>query len=518
MDDLEEWSEPINKLVAQGLLAPDAVLDALTQRVLNFYVLDEETELPRLHETFESLATEEDGVKQLTQSAFLSFLTFSGFLPPSMRDAGALIYRSLLYLSQYPFYRSIPEALTYEELIRALAWTMPERSRNIYDECHDSRSRSPADFRRQLFQGFATTRDGKSVPFDVEHTKEQAEQRAFNFTGADRRRSAGTNYDDDGDEMFHDILDVLYSVQPKDIGWKAPPRDCFRPIAKELVGDERVHHLSIPQDEFRAILKLLVTTYFGKPSFSFKLADLDHVVDCIICPVIQRSDIGITWNMYEQAAGNGMPMLMRGLQRILRPFYTNSTDENTTIDLPQSGKIATWPVMAQLGSLGAFGSIFAFVQQYKYYDVRTMPVTASALADELDALPRASIAVLLSGKNSKTGKKIIFGSYMPYFPFDESPFLFQLSDIQDAFRGNASRPGRELDGGELVFGQRWNGVALVLQQDVERAIVSHNVSGQNEPMYVATTWRGDWQLEVEVEEIELWIEQLPDSDNEGEEE
>lgn len=92
---------------------------------------------------------------------------------------------------------------------------------------------------------------------------------------------------------------------------------------------------------------------------------------------------------------------------------------------------------------------------------------------------------------------------MPYFPFDESPFLFQLSDIQDAFRGNASRPGPELDGGELVFGQRNNGVALVLKQDLERVTVSHNVSGQNKPMYVATTWRGDWQVEVEVGETEL---------------
>lgn len=49
-----------------------------------------------------------------------------------LRDAGALVYRSLLYLSQYPFYRSIPKALIYEELIRALAWTMPEKSRDIY--------------------------------------------------------------------------------------------------------------------------------------------------------------------------------------------------------------------------------------------------------------------------------------------------------------------------------------------------------------------------------------------------
>lgn len=34
---------------------------------------------------------------------------------------------------------------------------------------------------------------------------------------------------------------------------------------------------------------------------------------------------------------------------------------------------------------------------------------------------------------------------------------------------------------------------------------------------VATTWRGDWQVEVEVEEIELWIKRLSDSDNEEEE-
>lgn len=29
-------------------------------------------------------------------------------------------------------------------------------------------------------------------------------------------------------------------------------------------------------------------------------------MDCIVHPVAQRPDIGITWDLFEQAAGNGM--------------------------------------------------------------------------------------------------------------------------------------------------------------------------------------------------------------------
>ena len=117
------------------------------------------------------------------------------------------------------------------------------------------------------------------------------------------------NYDYDGDGMFHDILDVLYGTQPKEIGWRVPPQDSFQPIARVLAGDRciHVHHLSIPQDEFRAVVKLLVTTYFENPRVAVEqLADLDHVVDCITRPVVQRPGMGITWDMFEQAAGNGM--------------------------------------------------------------------------------------------------------------------------------------------------------------------------------------------------------------------
>lgn len=56
-----------------------------------------------------------------------------------------------------------------------------------------------------------------------------------------------------------------------------------------------------------------MTTYFGKSRVAVEqLADLDHVVDCITWPVIQRPDMGIAWDVFDQAAGNGMvsPMVL----------------------------------------------------------------------------------------------------------------------------------------------------------------------------------------------------------------
>ncbi|KAI9927216.1 hypothetical protein ASPWEDRAFT_188343 [Aspergillus wentii DTO 134E9] len=531
MNDPRHWYESVDELAAQGLLTPDAAFNKFNRNILRRGVINKEKELPHLQNTFDSLSTEENGTKRLTQSAFLFFLESRGFLPPSLKEAGAHVYRSLLYLSQYPFYESIPEALSYEEFIRALAWTMPERPRVIYDEDSDGRTRTPADSRRKLFQSFATVQNGQFAPFDVEHAKKQAERRAFTFTDAHARLCANypkTNYDDDGDEMFHDILDTLYAIQPKEIGWAAPPRDSFRPTAKKLVGSERVHQFSIPQEEFRALVKLLVATYHGKPRVPVEQdTGLDHVVDCIVHPVVQNSDSGVTWDMFEEAIGNGAPLLWLGLERFLWPFYKGTDDENVTRELPPPGKIAAYPVMAQLNSLDIHPFVSFCPDQYKYYDVRTTPVTASTLEDDISALPLHAMIFLLSGKNSQTGEKTIFGYYLPIEEFGYPPFLFQLSGIQDAFRGKGPRPGRKLENGELVFGQRGNGTSLVLQNDSKKAIVSHKSSGQDGPMYAATSWRGDWEVEVEVEEIEMWLGPPPpdfddysndETEQEGEEE
>ncbi|KAE8377052.1 hypothetical protein BDV26DRAFT_264332 [Aspergillus bertholletiae] len=522
MDNSEEEFNPndmdkIDKMTAEGILDRDAVLHKLTQRICKCCVFKEETELPHIRRTFDTLAVEENGIKTLTQSAFLSFLESTGFLPPSMRDAGVLVYRSLLYLSQYPFHQPLPDSLTYMALLRALAWTMPGRTKSVHEVSSSNRARSPADFRRQLFQSLATARDGSSIPFDAEYAKARALQRAFDWTCAshlgDDLSFAKTNYDRHGDEMFYDIIDVLYSIQPQII-WLAPPgRHCFRATARKLIGDARLHDLSIPQDQFRAVVKLLVTTFFRKPRVpTEQLLDLDHVVDCMVRPAIQRPDIGITWDMYDQAARTGMPMLVDGLMRLLTPFYMDPDDESYSLDIPLSGKVATVPVFAQMATLRVL-AVFRDIQEHKYYDLRTTAVTASTIAGDLDAFPKTAMILLLSGKNSRTGEKTIFGYYIPRLAYRNTPFLFQLSDIQDSFCGDGPRPGHELDGGELVIGQRGNGAALMLRHDSKRAIVSHNVSDQFKPMYAANNWRGDWQIEFDVEDIELWIE--PEHDDQG---
>lgn len=99
-----------------------------------------------------------------------------------MALAGALIYNSLLYRSQVPFYGSRPTCLTFDGLLRTLVWTDSERSRPVYEEGIDTQSRALADTSRLILQSFATTRDGKKFPLNAEFARMQAERRAFGFS------------------------------------------------------------------------------------------------------------------------------------------------------------------------------------------------------------------------------------------------------------------------------------------------------------------------------------------------
>ena len=309
--DPQEYSFRIEALVEEGLMTPDAVLNTLTQRMTGGS-LNLTEELPQLHKTFDALCTEdESATKRLSESAFISFLQVSGLLPGSMTDAGAIIYRSLLYLSRAPFYEHRVECLTFDGLLRALIWKDSERSRSVYEESPDTRSRTPADTRRLIFQSFATTSDGRKLPFDDDHARKQAERRAFDFSGVSnaesRREFAKTNYDDDGDETFHDLLDALFVAQPTLIGRGGVHRDGFRPLAKELRrredGERKfLHQLSIPQGEFRDLVKLLLVAHFGRPDVpSEQLSAFDCVSGCIVKAFIREPGLGITWEMFDKA-------------------------------------------------------------------------------------------------------------------------------------------------------------------------------------------------------------------------
>lgn len=295
----------IDDWVANGLMTREAILRTLTERMENSCCLSEDEELPQLRKTFDSLCLDESGTRKITLPIFVSFLQAAGFLSPSMAEAGAIIYRSLLYLSQAPFFGSAVESLTQDDLFRAIVQADYERSRRAYGEGNMSRARTPGDTQRLLFQSLATTRDGKYFPVNTDEARKQAERRAFNLPES-TREYAQTNYDEDGDEMFHDLLDTLYNVHEHRIPELfCVPRDRFRTLAKEIRQDEgdELRDRSIPRDDFRAFVKLLLIAHVGRPLVQTVYSEeLDQISDCIVRSFAQVPNLGITWDMFEQAS------------------------------------------------------------------------------------------------------------------------------------------------------------------------------------------------------------------------
>lgn len=309
--DPQKYAEAVDALVEKGRMAPDAVFNTLTREIKDSLGVCRINEIPELRTNFKSLCVRgENGKKQLTQSAFVTYFQEMEYVPESLTRAAAIIFQSLLYLSQFPFHGRKEESLTMDGIIRALAWTSPKRVKYLFEEAKEIRSRTAEDIRRLLFQSLATSRDGKKVVFDDELARDQARERALAFPEAqrpeNRRQYYRVNYDDDGDEMFHDLLDVLYFSQGRCVDKYGVPRDAFRPLAKELCRNEDgerdlLRHLSIPQDDFRVLVKLLVGTQFGRPEApSAYLSDWDDVTECVVGAFVQDPDLGVTWEMYDR--------------------------------------------------------------------------------------------------------------------------------------------------------------------------------------------------------------------------
>lgn len=193
-------------------------------------------------------------------------------------------------------------------LLRSLVWTDYDQSRRVYEESEDSRTRTPADTRRIIFQSLATIRNDKKASSreEVVQSRKQSEQKAFEFPAfhAHRREYAETNNNDDGDEMFHDLLDALFVAQPTSKIWIAPvPRDCFRPLAREIHhGGPYLHELSIPVDGFREFVEILLFAHCGKPNVPIEeMVGFGHAADCIFRRFVRDSDVGITWETFDQA-------------------------------------------------------------------------------------------------------------------------------------------------------------------------------------------------------------------------
>lgn len=282
---------------AQGEMNINHIFHRMNNAIDNFgFEFDSEKTAIRVN--FSALCSDINGTLRLTEVAFQAFLHGRGAIPLALMGTTSIIFQSMRYFSQVPFsQQTLPEALTLDELCRAVVWPNHDRSRNFNNGLDE---RTPADHRRIMFQSLATTEDGRKLPFDMEDWKKQAERRAVELPPslAPRAEFCTTNCDDDGDEMFHDALDIMQLTKPDiDSPYGNVPRDCFRLLAKQYQGGGfRLHELSIPPGRLHALVKLLPIAQFGHCDHLDieKFSDLDRVTSCVVKAFHQDLNVDIT--------------------------------------------------------------------------------------------------------------------------------------------------------------------------------------------------------------------------------
>ncbi|EFE32160.1 uncharacterized protein ARB_01051 [Trichophyton benhamiae CBS 112371] len=535
----ESDAEQLDKWISGGYMTPERILNRLTES--SEYCGLRESEYIGLKEFFDRQGTEEAGIAYVDRDAFVSFLKGSSPVFSLFDEAGDILYSSVLYLSRYPFDLGTSRKMTLEQLARALIWALIDapfndlRARTLYDESNFCRGRTWADHRRAIFQSLATSRDGSTLPYNRKEWAEKARDRAYHFDKFDQSRLqfAAVNCDEDGDEMYHDVLDILFSSQIEIDPCFAPvARDSFRPLAKKLHGDNtHLHHLTIPRKSFHAFIKLLLVYQFGcnDRMEGDALADLDRVSSCITNAFARDSNIGITWPMFDDAY-KVTPWLLDGYYRILSSLFGIPKEgerlgfdmENISTDLPSPTNILTFPVMAQLGIMFSRSSYsFYNLRLHRHYKPRLSEIRLSAVATDISATP-GSAFFLVSGKNKETGDVCMFGAYIAVPSKDggeiqsteeekvinwQDSCLFELSPVHDIYPGKVGSPGWTSTEDNLCFGNRANGVAFDIENDLRNATVSHTVDRKQEPVYNPSSWRGNWQMKLDIEEVELWVDE-----------
>ncbi|KAK7936057.1 hypothetical protein PG985_001552 [Apiospora marii] len=239
--ELESANKEIEGWISRGLIVPARIMERLDAEAADGRALGEE-EQAELQKTFSAIEGQ-----ALSPAALLNLLqTRVGFSTgsPLSEEAANVLFRCLWYLSTIPFPpnpskdQSPPPSLTIAQTTRGLAWLLPGRCRVMIGQGSLSRSRTPADHRRLLFQSLATTTLSLSPVGKTADSEAREDRAARNATEglAPHQDWPVLNRDGDGDEIFHDLLEVLYATQPRGPVWLAPvDRDGFRWVAKGIV-------------------------------------------------------------------------------------------------------------------------------------------------------------------------------------------------------------------------------------------------------------------------------------------
>ncbi|KAK6849996.1 hypothetical protein PG995_013829 [Apiospora arundinis] len=268
--ETETANKAIEEWISNGLMVPARIMERLDVEAAECSALGDD-ELSQLQKTLSAI----DG-QALTPAALLHLLQTRVGLPSiNSEEIANILFRCLWYLSTLPFPPSpseekVPASLTPTQVTRGLAWLLPGRCGAMISQGNLSRSRTAADHRRVLFQSMATAGTGTGEESDAAEAAAREDRAARNATeGVDRYQGwSVVNRDADGDEIFHDLMEVLYSTQPKGPVWLAPvDLDGFRWAAKGIVAQlpssssatsklPSLYSLGVPTAQLVAVVRL----------------------------------------------------------------------------------------------------------------------------------------------------------------------------------------------------------------------------------------------------------------------
>lgn len=298
---------------AVGAMTPEAIFARLDERVARSF---NDAEAAALHRNFEAIC---DRNGQISEAEFTTFVLSKIGLSTALTKTVHILFDSLCYLSRVPL-QTISTPLTHmtiDDLKRALMWMLPGREQSVVDAIVDQRIRSPADQMRLIFQSLANFNEKFEVPLDVRAEQSLAVYNATTFPTDSiyALQNHSMHFDADGDEMYHDVLDVLVSALPYiPVGYAEPGRDTFRPLAKQLYQNApSLYELFIPALRLGSFLSLLIATSFdGGPLNADQ--DLECVMRCIAASFRQQLSLeppnaptsivpnsGTTWPMFHLA-------------------------------------------------------------------------------------------------------------------------------------------------------------------------------------------------------------------------
>lgn len=305
---------------------------------------------------------------RLHRTAFIGLL--QARLPPGLPSTFAeTLYRLVAYHAAAPFYPSPsstpPPSLGLRDLERGLAWLLPPYYLHVSTKGTPGRLRTPSDQRRVVFQSIATcaaaTADNageeavrcdyaRRGAYDEAHVRENVPD--FGELIEELLDTyAKMNRDADGDETFHDLVDVLQMAAPVQHPYGVK-RDQLRPLAKKLhVADVPFHRLAIAREELRDLVKVLVALQYEVTRTSQEPIHLTPFEEAVAC-------VMATFTCDDEQLAAAFPIALdlvawpafdKGLQkmtRLLYPAYTtlvealldgqdHALDLYTAEDVPQ---------------------------------------------------------------------------------------------------------------------------------------------------------------------------------------